>query len=157
MSFASCVGSGVADEQLLELRPREYEVSAAAELVWPILREQTVERQGHRQLAESPNDYMISWLEDAETWRGLDRQPDDAPDDGLYGQMLQHLGDDAKAVTSVWLSGSDRGCRIRVRRTYYSSVTQPYVASSRGHYTYNLVYRICSALGLPKPPSQPGG
>lgn len=136
---------------MLEVLPREYEVPAPLARVWTMLRKETVERPGHRLLAESAGDHLLSWFEDSETWRGLDRKSGASSHDSLYGQMLLRLGDDATAVTTVWLKETERGCRLRVRRTYYSDKTRPYVASSRGHFTHDLVSRIHVALGLQSP------
>lgn len=143
--LAGCGGIGVAKEQLLDTPPSIYQLEATPDRVWHSVRAESIERPGHRMLVDDSSQRLLSWFEDASTWSALAVEGS-ASDQELYAQILDDIGNDGVALTTVQILGEGEPSRMRVRRVYYGSGTQPYIGQARGRFATALADRVRQRL-----------
>src|SRR5687768_1942302 len=109
--FLGACGSLVPDDQLRETMDNECSFSAAPADVWEALLAETATLPGHRVLTRSDADHILSWRDDATTWRSRTRAV--AASSDPYALMLADVGDDGFAITTVWVQDVAAFSRLR--------------------------------------------
>ncbi len=139
-------------ELLQRTFPEEFLVEAAPSEVWRALGDLVRAEPGSRVLISEASDLLFSWVEcgplplgSPTTTRTPPAKPQSA--ERLRQAEVAEVGPDMVALTTVFIKATPKGSRIRFRRIYYGSRTQPLIAHSSGAYEIRLAQKIAQKLG----------